>query len=198
MSVPGHLSRGHFLLQSSVTKTKSQSASLFTGSVRILLRNLLTTTSRSIWILSSLVAFVLWSVFGKVKISLHDTNPTELVSLMASLLILPITRAKSGGPHFPSTLFYQLSPKRFWLEEILLFACYSFCTSFFAVFRIINAQFSATTFTFISAFLNNASASRPVFQPWLLFCCVTSVYLSCLMPCQLSSCSSLFWYIYCC
>lgn len=28
-------------------------------------------------------------------------------------------------------------------------------------------------------------------QPWSLFCCVSSVYLSCLMPCQLSSCSSL-------
>lgn len=177
-------------------KTKSQSASLFTGSVRILLRNLLTTTSRSIWILSSLVAFVLWSVFGKVKISLHDTIPTELVSLMALQLTLPIARTKSGGLHFPSTLFYWLSPKWFWLEQNLLFTCYPFCTSF-AVFHIINAQFSATTFTFISAFLNNAYASRPVFQPWLLFCCVTSVYLYCLMPCQFSSCSSLFWCIYC-
>lgn len=105
MSVPDHLSQGLFLLQSSVMKTKSQSASLFTGSVRNLLRNLLTATSRSIWILSSLVAFVLWSVFGKVKISLHDTNPTELVSLMALLLTLPITRTNQGACTSPVLSF---------------------------------------------------------------------------------------------
>ena len=47
---------------------------------------------------------------------------------------------------------------------ILLFAHYPFCTPFFAAFPIINVQFSATTFTFISAFLNNSYASRPAFQ----------------------------------
>lgn len=82
----------------------------------VLLRNLLTTTSRNVYILSRLVAFIFQSLFGKVRISLHDTNPKALLSLM---LTLPTTRINSGEMYFPSTLFCHLFLKSFQLEQML-------------------------------------------------------------------------------
>lgn len=82
----------------------------------VLLRNLLTTTSRNVYILSRLVAFIFQSLFGKVRISLHDTNPKALLSLMPTL---PTTRINSGEMYFPSTLFCHLFLKSFQLEQML-------------------------------------------------------------------------------
>lgn len=123
MPVPDHLSQGHFLLKSSVTKNRSQSASLFTGSARILLKKI-----ADYYIQKYLDSDILSGICSLVhiwegKISLHDRKPAELVSLRALLLTLLITRAKSGGSCFPSTFFYQLSQSDFnWNKFYILHA----------------------------------------------------------------------------